>query len=311
MKNIIVMSGDIGSGKSSVAAALKQITGYEIIGTGTIQRAIAKRRGVTTLELNNISQTDRSIDDEIDSYVVETGKTQDHLILDSRLAWHFIPTAFKVFLSVDPVVGAERVFNASRSDENNPSLEATLENNLKRQVIEDQRFHKLYNVNFRKYGNYDLIIDTSYTSPEVIAWKIKDCFDKCLSHSSYSSLWIAPRKLLPTQAVKAVTGADYELTNNGIQESQSIGVFVCNGFIYIRDRDGHKQAIAAHKADCDLIPAKILTEEPSAELSAGLVASKLAGDVTLSMLHDWEEALGFKYTMYPEKVSWHNTDSTI
>ena len=65
------------------------------------------------------------------------------------------------------MVGAERVFNASRNDENNPSLEATLENNLKRQAIEDQRFHKLYNVNFRKYGNYDLIIDTSYTSPEV------------------------------------------------------------------------------------------------------------------------------------------------
>ena len=149
MKNIIVMSGDIGSGKSSVATALKQLTGYEVIGTGTIQRAIATRRGLTTLELNKISQKDRSIDDEIDSYVVELGKTQDHLILDSRLAWHFIPEAFKVFLAVDPVVGAERVFHASRNDENNPSLEVTLENNLKRQAIEDQRFHKLYNVNFR------------------------------------------------------------------------------------------------------------------------------------------------------------------
>ena len=301
MKNIIVMSGDIGSGKSSVAAALKQITGYDVIGTGTIQRAIAKRRGVTTLELNKISQTDRSIDDEIDSYVVETGKTQDRLILDSRLAWHFIPTAFKVFLSVDPVVGAERVFNASRNDENNPSLEATLENNLKRQAIEDQRFHKLYNVNFRKYGNYDLIIDTSYAPPETIAKKIKDCFDAWLSHSPYSSLWIAPRKLLPTQPVKVITGAGYELTNYGVQENQAIDVFVCNGFIYIRN--GHQQTIAAHKSGCDLIPAKILTEEPSDELSPGLVASKLASEVTLSMLHDWEEALGFKYSCYPEQVS--------
>jgi len=297
MKNIIVMSGDIGSGKSSVATALKQMTGYDVIGTGTIQRAIAKRRGVTTLELNKISQTDRSIDDEIDSYVVELGKTQDNLILDSRLAWHFIPAAFKVFLSVDPVVGAERVFSASRNDENNPSLEMTLENNLKRQTIEDQRFHKLYNVNFRKYGNYDLIIDTSYTSPEAIAEKIKDCFDAWLSHNSYSSLWIAPRKLLPTQAVKAVTG---ELTNNGVEENQPINVFVCNGFIYIRD--GHRRTLAAHKAGIELIPAKILTEEPSDELSAGLSAGEVASDVSLSMLRDWEEALGFKYTMYPEKV---------
>ena len=297
MKNIIVMSGDIGSGKSSVAAALKQLTGFEVIGTGTIQRAIATRRGLTTLELNTISQTDRSIDDEIDSYVVELGKTQDHLILDSRLAWHFIPEAFKVFLAVDPVVGAERVFHASRNDENNPSLEATLENNLKRQAIEDQRFHKLYNVNFRKYGNYDLIIDTSYTSPEAIARKIKDCFDAWLNHGSYASLWIAPKKLLPTQAIKELTGA--ELTNTGIEENQPVNVFVCNGFIYIWD--GHLQTMAAHKAGCELIPANILTEEPSDELRAGLSAVKIANDVSLSMLHDWEETLDFKYKIYPNK----------
>ncbi|OYV20075.1 MAG: hypothetical protein CG439_619 [Methylococcaceae bacterium NSP1-2] len=69
MKHIIALSGDIGGGKSSVATALQQLTGYEIIGTGTIQRSIAQQRGVTTLELNKISQTDRSIDDEIDSFV--------------------------------------------------------------------------------------------------------------------------------------------------------------------------------------------------------------------------------------------------
>ena len=301
MKNIIVMSGDIGSGKSSVATALKQITGYDVIGTGTIQRAIAKRRGVTTLELNKISQTDRSIDDEIDSYVVELGKTQDRLILDSRLAWHFIPEAFKVFLAVDPVVGAERVFNASRNDENNPSLKETLDNNLKRQAIEDQRFQKLYNVNFRKYGNYDLIIDTSFTTPEVIAGKIKDCFEKWLSHQVFSSLWISPRKLLPTKPVKDLSAAGPELANKCSEVYPAIDVFVCNGFIYIRD--GHQRTLAAHKAGLDLIPAKILTEESSDELNVGLSAGDVANNVSLAMLHDWEEVLGFKYTLYPEMVT--------
>jgi hypothetical protein len=155
-------------------------------------------------------------------------------------------------------------------------------------------------VNFRKYGNYDLIIDTSYTSPEVIARKIKDCFDAWLSHSSYSSLWIAPRKLLPTQSAKEITCTGYEPTNNGVEENQAIAVFVCNGFIYIRY--GHQRTFAAHKAGRDLIPAKILTEEPSDELSPGLSADKLANEVSLSMLNDWEEALGFKYNCYPEQV---------
>jgi hypothetical protein len=81
--------------------------------------------------------------------VINLGKTGDKLIIDSRLAWHFIPNAFKVFLSVDPLLGAERVFSASRSDEDNPSLQKTLENNARRQAFEDERFQKLYGVKFR------------------------------------------------------------------------------------------------------------------------------------------------------------------
>jgi len=180
MKHIIALSGDIGGGKSSVAAELQKITGYDIIGTGAIQRTIAQKRGVTTLELNKISQTDRSIDDEIDNFVINLGKTGDKLIIDSRLAWHFIPHAFKVFLSVNPLLGAERVFNASRSDEDNPSLQITLENNATRQAFEDERFNKLYGVKFREPSNYDLVVDTSYDPPELIAAQIKNQFEQWL-----------------------------------------------------------------------------------------------------------------------------------
>jgi cytidylate kinase len=180
MKHIIALSGDIGGGKSSVAAALQQLMGYDVIGTGAIQRTIAQKRGVTTLELNIISQTDRSIDDEIDNFVINLGKTGDKLIIDSRLAWHFIPTAFKVFLSVDPLLGAERVFKASRSDEDNPSLQMTLENNAKRQAFEDERFNKLYGVKFRETSNYDLVIDTSHDAPERIAAQINSHFQQWL-----------------------------------------------------------------------------------------------------------------------------------
>jgi cytidylate kinase len=181
MKQIIALSGDIGGGKSSVAKALQAITAYEIIGTGAIQRSIAQQRGVTTLELNKISQTDRSVDDEIDNYVINLGKTGDKLIIDSRLAWHFIPSAFKVFLSVDPLIGAERVFSAARSDEHNPSLQATLENNAKRQAFEDERFNKLYGVKFREASNYDLVVDTSIDTPEQIAAQINQHFQHWLS----------------------------------------------------------------------------------------------------------------------------------
>ena len=180
MKRIITISGDIGSGKSSVASALKELTQFEILGTGNIQRAIAKQRGITTLELNKISQSDRSIDDEIDSFVINTGNTKSNLIIDSRLAWHFIPNAFKIYLSVDPKVGAERVFSAQRTTENNTSIEQTLNDNEERQQLEDKRFLKLYNVNFRNHDNYDLTIDTSHTLPQQTAEKINIYFEQWL-----------------------------------------------------------------------------------------------------------------------------------
>lgn len=176
MKRIIALSGDIGGGKSSVATALQQLTGYEMIGTGAIQRAIAKQRGMTTLELNQISQTDRSVDDEIDHYVINLGQTRDELIIDSRLAWHFIPSAFKVFLTVEPLIGAQRVFNAKRSEEHNPSLDITLDNNAKRQAMEDERFYKLYNIRFKEQSNYDFVVDTSHNAPEQIAAQIQQQF---------------------------------------------------------------------------------------------------------------------------------------
>lgn len=297
------MSGDIGSGKSSVASALKEITGFDVIGTGAIQRDIAKRRGVTTLELNQISKTDRSIDDEIDSYVVEIGKTRNNLIIDSRLAWHFIPDAFKVFLAVDPVVGAERVFNASRADENNPSLAATLSNNSKRQMFEDERFQDLYQVQFRSYGNYDLVIDTSYTSPELIAEKINYCFKQWLKHIDCPNLWINPKKLLPTQAVnKVVNASDNALPdamkNQGIPENQAIKVFTHAGFIYILD--GHKRVMAAHKANIDLIPAIIYNARQAEQ--DGLDITGIS-EISPANIAAWEQALDFKYKLYPESVT--------
>jgi cytidylate kinase len=304
MKNIIVMSGDIGSGKSSVATALKAMTNYEVIGTGAIQRAIAKRRGVTTLELNQISQTDRSIDDEIDNYVIDIGKTQNNLIIDSRLAWHFIPTAFKVFLAVDPVVGAERVFNASRADEHNPSLEVTLANNAKRQAFEDDRFQLLYQVNFRDYANYDLVIDTSFSSPEIIATKINECYQAWLIQVASPQLWVDPIKLLPSRSVLTTMGADYDLVldsikHNGFQQTNAVTVFVNTGFIYIVD--GHKRTMAARKAGIALLPANIVSPAVLVK-SYGTSPEQLLGNVTSQHLQEWQQALDFTYKINPIPV---------
>jgi CMP/dCMP kinase len=175
-KAIITLSGDIGSGKSAVGKLLSELTGFELLSTGSIQRSIATKLGITTLELNERSAKDRSVDDQIDQGTIELGKTRDRFIMDSRLAWHFIPQAFKVFLTVSPRIAGERVFNAARAEEKHSSVEAAIENNLSRQKLEQERFGNLYGVELRNHKNYDLVVDTSTITPEEVAQRIYSAY---------------------------------------------------------------------------------------------------------------------------------------
>jgi CMP/dCMP kinase len=175
-KAIITLSGDIGSGKSAAGKLLAQLTGFELLSTGSIQRSIATSLGITTLELNERSAKDRAVDDQIDQRTIELGKTRDRFIMDSRLAWHFIPQAFKVFLTVDPLIGGERVFNAMRAEERHGSVEIAVENNLARQKLEQERFGNLYGVELRNHKNYDLVVDTSSITPEEVAKRIFEAY---------------------------------------------------------------------------------------------------------------------------------------
>ena len=222
MKDIVTLSGDIGGGKSSVARILTNALGFQLISAGGLQREIATSMGLTTLQLNELSSDDRSVDDKIDSRTRWLGENSDRIIVDSRLAWHFIPGAYKVFLSVDPMVGAERVFDASRSDENHHSLAHALENNRLRTQLEASRFKTLYGITMRDYRNYDLVVDTSYVSPQTVADVIEKGFHAHHENLPYPQLWMSPRRLagLPKVALGAV-----ELTADTVTLTAREGLF--------------------------------------------------------------------------------------
>jgi len=260
MKRIITISGDIGGGKSAVSKSLEKILGYKVIGTGAIQREIAQNRGLTTLELNELSITDTSVDDEIDNFVINLGKTTENIIIDSRLAWHFIPNAFKIFLTVDPLIGAQRVFGDSREQEKNPSLEKTLENNLHRQKLEKERFKHLYNVELRLFNNYDTVIDTSYSPPDSISAKIAELYSLALEGVRFPNLWVNTQRLIPSIHATDFNAAEIDAIRHSIREAgfdytRPIEI-TCHGDTFLI-MDGNKRAIAAHLETLDLIPCVI------------------------------------------------------
>ena len=180
MYYIITLSGQLGSGKSTIGKMLASQLGYTFYSTGSAQRKIAAERGLTTLELNQLSMTDKSIDNQIDSVFKKLAMENENFVVDSRLGFFFIPSSFKVKLNVEIDEAAKRVANdKTRTVEKTIASFDEIKNNLiERRSLEVERFKKLYNVDIDNEANFDLIIDTTNKSPEEIVEKILKHFQK-------------------------------------------------------------------------------------------------------------------------------------
>ncbi len=176
MKHISI-TGDLGSGKSSVAKILCQQLGFEYFSTGSLQRKLAAEKGMNTLDMNKFSESTKDVDDYIDNHLrnIEADPhPQSILILDSRLAWHFVPSSFKVFIKVDPRVAAQRVLaDKVRSNEpDNKDVASTMASLKERMQSECRRFKEYYDIDYRNEANYDLVIDSSEQSAQAVATAI-------------------------------------------------------------------------------------------------------------------------------------------
>lgn len=172
MAKIISITGDLGSGKSTVSNLLQERLHYDYIYTGKIQREIANRYNMTTLELNKYAETHPEIDEEIDA-TFKALNDSTHLIVDSRLAWFFIPKSFKVYLKTDIIVSANRISGDNlRKNEQYLSQEEAVNKILARKESENKRYMDLYGADCSNLANFDTVIDTSLLSPEEVADKI-------------------------------------------------------------------------------------------------------------------------------------------
>ena len=185
MSDIITITGSLGSGKSTVAKIIESKLGFTRYSTGQAQRQIAEKYGITTLELNKRAEIDKTIDEEIDGVFRGLEIKNRPMVIDSRMAWHFISSSFKVKLEIDETEAAKRVFNDdTRKNETRLSLEETLLNLRKRRQSEVERFKKYYRVDIEDAAHFNLVIDTSFLSPEEVADKIITAFNAYKKASS-------------------------------------------------------------------------------------------------------------------------------
>jgi len=171
----ITITGDLGSGKSAVSKLLKASTGFPIYSTGAILREIAQNRGMTVLELNQYAETHPEIDDEIDDFSRNLGKQSRSVIVDSRLAWFFIPNSFKVFLKVAIDEAVRRIMGHDRgATESYRDAETAKRDILARKQSENARFLELYGADCADMTNFDLVVDTTHRTPEQVNALILD-----------------------------------------------------------------------------------------------------------------------------------------
>ena len=191
----ISLAGDLGSGKSTVSDILISALGAEYYSTGRIVRDIAERRGMSVVELNRYMETHPEIDKEIDDGLVALSDSDKLLIIDSRLAWHFTRDTFKVYLSVDTETSALRIMCAKRSGETSSSLEDAVVKTKARRDSECRRYLEQYGVDIKDLSNYDLVVDTTYASPEEVAQRIIDGFECRRREGAFRRAYICPERL--------------------------------------------------------------------------------------------------------------------
>jgi CMP/dCMP kinase len=292
--SIVSITGDLGSGKSTVARRLASLMDARLVSTGSIQRDMARDMGMDTLELNKYAETHPEIDRKIDQITIDLATSQDRLVLDSRMAWHFVPNSFKIYLEVDPSIAAGRLIgDSARSSERYPDFDSALRFLLERRKLEHERFMRLYSVDDEDITNFDLVINSSLVSPEEIVAVIADITDKHAAASADRSVWLSPKLLIPTQDVRALADDDRAGPIGERGNGHPIEVIRWHRCYFILN--GHKRTSSALAAQRHLIPVRLMSSSSVSSAGGISVQSYLKSCVRPDWVHDWEDVHSFRF----------------
>ncbi len=183
MKNYkISLAGDLGSGKSTVGDVLAKKYSLEKVSIGMILRDLATERGMNVIEFNKYMETHPEIDYELDNKLKSYEEKEGNFLFDSRLAWHFVPSSFSVYMKVDINTSAERILKADRSSEQYADVNDAVNQLKTRRESESLRYKTFYGVDILDMNNYDFVIETDNKTVTQVADEIIVAFEKWLEN---------------------------------------------------------------------------------------------------------------------------------
>ena len=256
----ISLAGDLGSGKSTVSKILIERLGATYYSTGAICRAIAAKHGMDIVEMNIYMETHPEIDTEIDDGLRALSDKDECMIIDSRMAWHFVRDTFKVYMTTELAESAKRILRAGREGETATTVEELAEKIRTRKASERKRYSEMYGVDCKNLENYSLVVDSTYATPEEVAECILSCFADWQEDHARRYAYICPRRFLyPDEGTDEGRAAKLsELLDAGVDAGDAYAV-ECEGDIYLTDNA--EVALAHAISDVPLVPTKLSVGE--------------------------------------------------
>ena len=238
--NHITLSGELGSGKSTVANYLISKMPFRIVSAGLLFRQLAAKHGMSAKEFNEFIESDPKYDHYVDDTMAELGRTDDKIIFDSRMAWHFVPRSFKIYLYVDVDTATERIFNdKGRVSESYSDKETARQEIIDRRKSELLRYQNFYHCNLDDYSNYDLIVDTSHASRDEVNELVYNSFKAFEEGKEYTKIWLSPKSLI-------LIGYEPDDTGEPLVINKKDGKFVVEkGFSKVKNALQNRKSLVA------------------------------------------------------------------
>ena len=189
---IITIGGRPGSGKSTTSKAVAAELGYSHYSSGDRFRALSAERNLDLLGANKLAELDSSTDFLIDGELRAIGENGGNVVIDSRMAWHWIPQSFRVYLNLSTELAARRIIakeDAKRAEHETVSTDPVeYANQLEeRTASEKKRYDALYGVNPYDINpallHYDLVVDTALHDADQTARLVVESYRRWIDES--------------------------------------------------------------------------------------------------------------------------------
>jgi|GEM_PF-34444 len=175
-KNIITITGEIGSGVTTVTDKLSEALEYRKFSAGGLFRNLARQYDMSVEQLNDYAKRNHIIDREIDTLIRRLGEGSE-IVLDARLGFYWIHDSFRVFLTVDMDIAVKRIYNditqGKRKEDNSSSIIESIVSIQKQSESAQERYYRDYGIDIRNTRVFDLIIDTDNKTPEEVVALIR------------------------------------------------------------------------------------------------------------------------------------------